>query len=663
MRTALILLLLLGQPLQAVEYLSQSTAATIKLGPFVDAADGVTAEDSLTISQADIRLSKNGGDIAQTNNASGATHDELGYYNVPLNTTDTNTLGRLRVAVSESGALPVWQDFMVVPANVYGALVQGSHVLRAAASGYHTVLRVKPTDDLHAIAEAATTGTLIALESGTHDIGANVLTLPAGVDIQGDFGATIEGDSAYVLVLQGRTHLKGFRIQANAGLAFHVPAMAQNDFLFEDLYIRGINASGDAGTDDLCSVVGATSGRHNVIIRHCVFDTSWWDGLLLAGNVNATISDCTFIANGDGNGFGDGHKAIFILMGGANEQLKLTLDNVRWFNNPTTPGRLEPLCYLSTQASGTKIDVTAINCHVFSEDHIVTDADGAGSMVTVLDCGGNNFDVAKFGIENPAKFTYTHKPAADANTAVVAGAVGSNSATAATQSTTAATQSTTAATQSAAANTAAAGARTAAETVENRLTAPRAGNLDNLDETISGIPDAIFAAEFPETPAADSLAEWLAGLATSEGLEQLAQEVDDAVEAGTTQPRVNDDAGRSYQFDLVSMADGTYKAVGRVTRAAMLRPGEILGGGIAVQVFTGKVFGNVKVQTVHEPVMGDGTAITATELGPRDAPDPSAMVLLDGTPAPSEETDCTFGITMRTGERVPVTFDIKVFAE
>jgi len=43
----------------------------------------------------------------KTNNTAGATHDENGYYDIPLNTTDTNTLGRLRVAVSKSGALPV----------------------------------------------------------------------------------------------------------------------------------------------------------------------------------------------------------------------------------------------------------------------------------------------------------------------------------------------------------------------------------------------------------------------------------------------------------------------------------------------------------------------------------------------------------------------------
>lgn len=111
--------------------LKQSTAATIKLGPFVDSTDGVTPETGLTISQADIRLSKNGGAFAQSNNIAGAVHDENGWYGIPLDTTDTGTLGRLQVAVYESGALPCFSDFMVVPANVYDSLVAGTDVLTA----------------------------------------------------------------------------------------------------------------------------------------------------------------------------------------------------------------------------------------------------------------------------------------------------------------------------------------------------------------------------------------------------------------------------------------------------------------------------------------------------------------------------------------------------
>lgn len=103
--------------------LKEATAATFKLGPFVDETDGFTAETGLTIAQADIRLSKNGGAFAQTNNAAGATHDENGWYAVPLDTTDTDTLGRLTVAVHVAGARPVYREFEIVIANVFDAQV------------------------------------------------------------------------------------------------------------------------------------------------------------------------------------------------------------------------------------------------------------------------------------------------------------------------------------------------------------------------------------------------------------------------------------------------------------------------------------------------------------------------------------------------------------
>lgn len=132
-------------------WLKQSTAVDIALGPFVDNSDGFTAETALTISQADVRLKKNGGAWAQKNQASSATHEENGWYEASLDTTDTNTLGLLVVAVNETGALPVWREFMVVPANVYESLVAGSEwlestSLRADFSIASTTLTVKKTD-------------------------------------------------------------------------------------------------------------------------------------------------------------------------------------------------------------------------------------------------------------------------------------------------------------------------------------------------------------------------------------------------------------------------------------------------------------------------------------------------------------------------------------
>lgn len=110
--------------------LKQSTAATIVMGAFIDSTDGDTQETVLTISQTDIRISKNGGAFAQTNNTVGATHMEKGNYSVPLDATDTNTLGRLRVHIHEAGALYKTRSFMVVSADAYnistGAALDGN---------------------------------------------------------------------------------------------------------------------------------------------------------------------------------------------------------------------------------------------------------------------------------------------------------------------------------------------------------------------------------------------------------------------------------------------------------------------------------------------------------------------------------------------------------
>jgi len=105
-----------------MQILKQSTAVDVMLGVFVDDSDGKTTEEALTLAQADLQLSKNCGAAAQKNDATSATHIYGGNYKVPLNATDTNTLGRLDLMCKEAGALPVKASFMVVPANVYDSL-------------------------------------------------------------------------------------------------------------------------------------------------------------------------------------------------------------------------------------------------------------------------------------------------------------------------------------------------------------------------------------------------------------------------------------------------------------------------------------------------------------------------------------------------------------
>jgi len=171
------------------QWLRQSTAVTVKTGPFVDDTDGVTPETLLIITQADIRLSKNGGNFTQTNNIAGATHDENGYYDVPLDITDTNTKGALRMAISKSGALPVWQDFMVgmlsVSATSVIAVVEGSVItiqrgdtLTAVLTGLGSLIDYVSLDfTIKSNRGDADTAAIIRIRKNASGIGDGLLTL------------------------------------------------------------------------------------------------------------------------------------------------------------------------------------------------------------------------------------------------------------------------------------------------------------------------------------------------------------------------------------------------------------------------------------------------------------------------------------------------------
>ena len=102
--------------------LKQSTAVDVIIGVFVDDADGKTVEAALTIEDANVLLSKLGQGLTAKNDANDAAYDANGFYNCPLNATDTNTLGTLQLSCNMAGALPVYHEFMVVTANVWDTL-------------------------------------------------------------------------------------------------------------------------------------------------------------------------------------------------------------------------------------------------------------------------------------------------------------------------------------------------------------------------------------------------------------------------------------------------------------------------------------------------------------------------------------------------------------
>ncbi len=107
-------------------WLRYATASQeICIGRFVDSSDGNTEKTALSIANTDIKLFKNGATSLVSKNSGGATHMANGLYYTVMDGTDTDTLGLLEVHAHVSGALPIMRQFMVVPVDVYDAIVAG----------------------------------------------------------------------------------------------------------------------------------------------------------------------------------------------------------------------------------------------------------------------------------------------------------------------------------------------------------------------------------------------------------------------------------------------------------------------------------------------------------------------------------------------------------
>jgi hypothetical protein len=190
-------------------FLRQSTAVTLKFGPCVDSANGNDDETSLTIQKADIRLSKNGGNMAAANADqgaadAGAAHDEIGYYDISLDTTDTNTIGRLDVMLHKTGSLHVWRTYHVIEEAIYDAL------FAASAAGFDANQRVnvgqwlsqavtlstgnKPDVNVDEISDDATAATnLESYCDGTTPIPANATQISGDATAADNLEAAADG--------------------------------------------------------------------------------------------------------------------------------------------------------------------------------------------------------------------------------------------------------------------------------------------------------------------------------------------------------------------------------------------------------------------------------------------------------------------------------------
>jgi hypothetical protein len=125
-----------------MQELRQSTQIKVRIGPAVDATDGVTPETGLALGAADqAELLKHNG--AATVDISGATFAAVtgcdGWYDLTLTTSHTDTLGLLDVVIQDSSLMvPVHRSFVVVTANYwdskYGSDVRQADVTQLAGA-------------------------------------------------------------------------------------------------------------------------------------------------------------------------------------------------------------------------------------------------------------------------------------------------------------------------------------------------------------------------------------------------------------------------------------------------------------------------------------------------------------------------------------------------
>jgi hypothetical protein len=125
-----------------MRYLRQNTATIVTCGPYYDKGDGVTIETGLTITNERISfvvdLNNGSAPTLVLDNVTGAvsgtdndlnyiTNCDAGLMQLELTAANVNYVGRAFLTITDAANhCPVFHEFMILPQNVYDALILGS---------------------------------------------------------------------------------------------------------------------------------------------------------------------------------------------------------------------------------------------------------------------------------------------------------------------------------------------------------------------------------------------------------------------------------------------------------------------------------------------------------------------------------------------------------
>lgn len=149
--------------------LKQSTSLDIRIGPFLDATDGVTPETGITLGgadQAEVLKANGAATVAMAGTFAAVTGCD-GWYDYTVATGDVDTVGEVVFVVQDSSVcLPVYVRGYVIEEDIYDAL------FAASASGFDSSAQVT----VGALASGVITAGSIAADAITNaKIAANAI--------------------------------------------------------------------------------------------------------------------------------------------------------------------------------------------------------------------------------------------------------------------------------------------------------------------------------------------------------------------------------------------------------------------------------------------------------------------------------------------------------
>jgi len=174
-----------------MQILKQSTSIDVRVGPCVDATDGVTPETGITIGaadQAEILKANGAATVAMAGTLAAVTSAD-GWYDYTMSVSDTNTVGTLDLVLQDASVmLPVFARFQVVEEAVFDALYA------ASAAGWLSTATLTFAEQAQGTPPVAPTAEIILSYMYTEWIRNKVIVDTSGTDFKqifADNGTTI----------------------------------------------------------------------------------------------------------------------------------------------------------------------------------------------------------------------------------------------------------------------------------------------------------------------------------------------------------------------------------------------------------------------------------------------------------------------------------------